>query len=87
MLRNFVQAFSIWCIFCNYPYDAQRRITRLLLGLTADGKNELFALFDSNVTLKSPYQLVVLSEVLENGENISQTKEIIKDMLETLNKS
>ena len=84
MLKNFLQAHSIQCIFSSYPYDAQRRIARLLIGLTSDGQNELFALFDAPVTLKSPYQLLVLSEVLENGDKISQVWEIVKDMLATL---
>ena len=51
MLKNFLQALPIQCIFSSYPYDAQRRIVRLMLGLTADGKNELFAMFDASVTL------------------------------------
>ena len=55
-----------------------------MLGLTSDGKNELFAMFDASVTLQSPYKLLVLSEVLENGEKISQFKEIIKDLLQSL---
>jgi len=84
MLKNFLQTFQIHCIFSSYPYDAQRRIVRLLLGLTSDGRNELFALFDSSMTLKSPFKLLVLSEILENGERISQLGEIVQNMIETL---
>ena len=33
MLKPFVQSAAMQMLFCSYPYEAQRRITRLLLGL------------------------------------------------------
>ena len=86
MLKAFVQAYSMQFIFSSFPIDAQRRITRLLLGLTADGENELFAMLDSSIILKKPYQLVVLIEVMQNHGNISQIKEIARDLLTHLTK-
>ena len=37
MLKNFLSTFSVQFIFSSYPYESQRRITRLLLGLFAEG--------------------------------------------------
>ena len=36
LLKPFVQSTEMQLLFCSYPYEAQRRITRLLLGLLPD---------------------------------------------------
>ena len=86
MLKAFVQAYSMQFIFSSFPLDAQTRITRLLLGLTSDGENELFAMLESSIILKKPYQLIVLIEAMKNHGNISQMKEIARDLLTHLTK-
>ena len=42
-------------IFSSYPYYMQRRIVRLLLGLSPDGEYSFWSVFDLNVILKRPY--------------------------------
>ena len=81
LLKAFVQAYQNQFIFSSYSYEVQRVITRLLLGLTSTGEYELFGMFDQSVTLKRPYQLLVLFEALENSGKISQIRDIAKDLL------
>jgi len=81
MLKAFVQTYQMQFIFCSLPYESQKRITRLLLGLTADGEDEIFAMLDSNIILKRPYMLVVLALVLESRGKISQINDISRDLL------
>ena len=55
LLKTFLQAYSMQLLFCSYPYQAQRRIVRLLLGLSPDGEHEFWVSFDQSITLKRPY--------------------------------
>jgi len=73
-------------LFCSYPYEMQRSITRLLLGLDPSGEFEFWNVFEQSITLKRPYQLFVLLEMLENSGRISQARDIAKDLLTHLTK-
>ena len=68
-------------IFSSYPYYMQRRIVRLLLGLSPDGEYSFWSVFDLNVILKRPYQLIILTELLENSGRISQARDISRELL------
>ena len=54
---------------------------RLLLGLSPDGEYSFWSVFDLNVILKRPYQLIILTELLENSGRISQARDISKELL------
>ena len=43
----------------------------MLLGLSPDGMESMFAVFEQSITLKRPYQLIVLIELLENSSMIA----------------
>lgn len=55
-----------------------------MLGLSPDGEHSLTASFEKSITLKRPYQLIVLIEMLENCSRISQASDIAKELLTSL---
>ena len=65
-MKIIVQSYPMQFIFSSYPIEAQRSITRLLLGYTDDGASELFPMFDNKITLARPYNVFVLHEIVEN---------------------
>lgn len=81
LLKTFLQSYSMQLIFCSYPYQSQRRIVRLLLGLTQDGEHQCWVAFDQTILLKRPFQLIVLMEMLQNSGRISQARDISKELL------
>ena len=86
MLKNFLSTFSVQFIFSSYPYEAQRRITRLLLGLSAEGDKTMKTsdVFEPNITLQRPFQPYVLIETLENGVKITQLSKVCQELLENM---
>jgi len=81
LLKTFVQSYQMQFLFSSYPYGIQRKITRLLLGLIPDGLHECWPVFDQSITLKRPYQIFVLLEMLENFGRISQARDIAYALL------
>ncbi len=55
LLKTFLQAYRMQFIFSSYPYFMQRRIVRLLLGLSPDGEFSFWSAYDLSVILKRPY--------------------------------
>lgn len=65
-MKPMVQSYPMQFIFSSYSLEAQRRITRLLLGYTDDGEKEIFPMFDNKIMLARPYNVFVLHEIVEN---------------------
>ena len=83
MLKNFLSTYSVQFTFSSYPYESQRRIVRLLLGLSEDGDSSLATseIFEPNITLQRPFQVFALIEALENGSKISQLKKVCQELV------
>lgn len=84
LLKTFLQSFQMQFVFSSYSYERQRRIVRMLLGISPDGADNLFSVFEPGVTLKAPYQLLTLIELLVNSAIIMQAENVAKDLLTTL---
>ena len=70
-------------MFQSYSLATQRSIVRYLMGsdsLTQEKKK----LFCFEVTLKMPYLLANLAELLENAAQMAQSEEVAKDLITSL---
>ena len=72
-------------IFQSFQYERQRRIIRLLLGLSPGGEESLSSVYsEANLIMKRPFLLLTLLEFLENGKIIQGAENIAKELLTTL---
>lgn len=85
MLKTFLQSFQMQFIFQSFHYERQRRIIRLLLGLSPDGAESVSSVFgEANLIMKKPFLMYTLLEFLENGKIIQGAEGIAKELLTTL---
>ena len=72
-------------VFSNLVYEKQKRITRLLLGLSPDGSECVSSVFpEANLTMKKPFLVYTLLEFLVNGKKIQGAEGVAKELLTTL---
>ena len=85
MLKTFLQSFQIQFVFSNLAYEKQKRIVRLLLGLSPDGTECVsYPFADGNLTMKKPFLVFTLLEFLMNAKKIQGAESIAKELLTTL---
>jgi len=84
LLKAFLMSYKMQFIFCSLPYENQRTIVRMLLGLSPDGCQSMHSVFESSVTLDRPYILIALIEMLESSHLISKAEVVAKDLLTKL---
>lgn len=84
MLKTFLQSFQMQYIFCSYPMDIQKRIVRMLLGLSPDGKEAILPIFEHSVTLKRPYQAVSALILLESRDLIQKATMMATELLTSM---
>lgn len=85
MLKTFLQSFQMQFIFQSFQYERQRRIIRLLLGLSPGGEESVSSVFgEANLIMKKPFLIFTLLEFLENGKRIQGAENIAKELLTTL---
>jgi len=70
-------------VFQSYSYDTQRHIVNLLLTSKCE-KSSPSRIFEPTVTLKHPYSLFVLMELLEQPDSFDGALQVAKELSKTL---
>jgi len=71
-------------IFSSFDYTRQRRIIRILLGLSQDGTECVAHAFEEgNLIMTRPYFIYTLLEFLDNGKFIRSAENMGKQILST----
>ena len=68
-------------VFASFEIERQKRIVRLMLGLSPEGHEVYAPIIDTKVCLMTPYLLISLLEVLHNVTKISQAKTLLVEMV------
>ena len=84
LLKTFLQSFQMQVIFTSFPLETQKRIMRLIMGLSPDGKEYIKPIFEPNITLKKPYCTIALMILLESAEKVQSPLKVAQQLLTSM---